>query len=73
VQRQQPEAAVVHLDVELIDRLVTREDLGEERRVPGDEALDRRAYALLGQAAHLEQPPLQGLEFLPEMRYLSLH
>ena len=73
VQRQQPEAPVVHLDVELVDRLVAEQDLAEERRVPGNQALDRRAHALLGQAAHLQQPALQGLELLTEMRYLSLH
>jgi len=73
VQGQQAEAAVVDFDVELIDRLVAVQDLGELRRVPGDEALDRRAHALLGQAAHFKQPALQGLEFLTEMRYLSLH
>ena len=41
--------------------------------VARDEALDGGAHALLGQPAHLEQPALQRLELLLEMRYLSFH
>ena len=38
-----------------------------------DQPLHGRADALLGQAAHLEQPALQRLELLLEMWYGSLH
>ncbi len=35
--------------------------------------LDGGAHALLGQAAHFEQPALQRLELLAEVRNLALH
>ena len=67
VQREQLEAAVVDLDVELIDRLIPREDAVHARGVALDERPHRRADAILGEAAHLEQPRLELGELLLEM------
>ena len=71
VERQQREAAVVDLDVELVDRLVAAHHLVDERRVPRDQPAHGRAHPLLGQAAHLEQPRLERLELLLEMSYTA--
>jgi hypothetical protein len=67
VQRQQAEAAVVDLDVQLVDRLVAAQHQVDERRVARDEPLDRRAHPLLRQAAHLQEAALQRLELFPEV------
>jgi len=57
VQREQLEAAVVHLDVQLVDRLVAVEHAVDGRDVAADQPVHRGADALLREAAHLEQPP----------------
>ena len=67
VQREQLEAAVVDLDVELIDRLIPREDAVHARGVALDERPHRRADAILGEAAHLEQPRLELFQFFLKM------
>ena len=73
MERQQPEAAVVHLDVQLVDRLVAEEHLLEEGWFARNEALNSRAHTFLGQPAHFEQTPLQCFELLPEVRYWPFH
>ena len=69
MEREQLEAAVVDLDMKLVDRFVTVEHPVDRRDVPADEALHGRPHALLGQAAHLEQPSLECFELLLEMAY----
>ena len=56
MQRQQLQAAVVDLDVQLVDRLVAVEHALDELVVALGQSLDGAADALLRQAAHLEQP-----------------
>ena len=74
MERQQPEAAVVNLDVQLIDRLVAEQHLVDERP---DRACTRPvkggAHALLGQPAHFEQPALERFELLAEVGDLAFH
>jgi hypothetical protein len=73
VQRQQLDAAAVDLDVQLVDRRVAGEHLVDERPIAVDEAGDRRAHALLGEAAHLEQPRLELAQLLLEVRNRVRH
>ena len=67
MQRQQLHAAAVDLDVELVDRRVAGEDLLDEREVAVDERLDGGSDAVLRQAAHLEQPRLELIQFILEV------
>ena len=68
MQRQQREAAVVDLDVQLVDRAVAGQHAVDDRRVALDQALDRRAHVFLGEPAHLEQPRLELLELFLKVR-----
>ena len=68
VQREQLEAAVVDLDVQLVDRPVAVEHARDRVGIAPDEAVDRGAHAVLGKTAHLEQPRLQLLELVLKMR-----
>ena len=69
VQRQQLEAAAVDLDVQLVDRTVAGEhavdDSGASRST---RPLDRRADAVLGQPAHLEQARLELFQLFLKVR-----
>ncbi len=67
VERQQREAAVVDLDVQRVERLVAGEHALDQLAVAVDQALDREAHLLLGQAAHLEQAGLELLELFLKM------
>ena len=74
VQRQQLEAAVVDFDVQLVDGTVA----GEHARRPparsrSTSACDGRAHAVLGEAAHFEQPRLELFELLLEVGWLHRH
>ena len=73
VQRQQLHAAAVDLDVELVDRRVAAEDLLDERQVAVDQRLDGGSHAVLRQAAHLEQPGLELIQLLLEVRNVGRH
>ena len=73
VQRQQLQHAVVDLDVELVDRLVAGQHRFDEAEVALGQALDGMAHALLGQAAHLEQPGPEDLEFLLQVSDEAFH
>ncbi len=64
IEREQPEAPIVDVDVQAVDRLVAGEHGIELRHVARDEPLDRRAHAFFGEAAHLEQPALERFELL---------
>jgi hypothetical protein len=72
MQRQQLEAAVVDLDVELVDGGVAGEHAFERAGVAPDEAVERRAQALLGQATHLEEPRLELVQFFLEVSHVLL-
>ena len=72
VQRQQLEAAAVDLDVQLVDRRVAGEHAVDEGAVALDQPLDRRAHAVLGQAAHFEQPGLELFELFLKVRYQTV-
>ena len=67
VERQQREAAVVDVDVELVQRLVAPHDPIDDHGVAAHEALHGGADALLRKAAHLEQARLEPLELLLEV------
>ena len=67
MQRQQLEAQVVDLDVQLVDRHVAVEHLVDEIAVALDQPLHRRAHALFREPAHGEQPLFQRAELLLEM------
>ena len=69
MQRQQLEAAVVDFNVQLVDGAVAVEHPRHSLRVPPHEAVDRRADAILRQAAHFEQSRLQLFELFLEMTY----
>ena len=74
VQGQQLEAAVVDLDVQLVDRLVARRARASTSvGVALDEAAHGHADALLGEAAHLEQPLLQRPELFLEVPDDAFH
>ncbi len=65
MQRQQLEAAVVDLDVQVVDRLVADEHVRRPARGHArSEAGDGLAHALFRQPAHREQPLLQRVELL---------
>jgi hypothetical protein len=68
VERQQAEAAVVDVDVQAIDRLVAGKHRVEQLVIAGDQPFDRGAHAFFGEAAHLEQPPLERFELLWKCR-----
>jgi hypothetical protein len=73
MQRQQPETAVIDLDVELIDRLIPRQNLVDDGRVALHESVQGKAHALFGKAAHLEQPALKRFELFSEVWDLAIH
>ncbi len=69
IEGQQCEAAAVDLDMELVDRRVAGEHVLHDRGVARDQPLDGGPHAVLGEAAHFQQPPFEMLEFLLKMRY----
>ena len=71
VQRQQLEAAVVDLDVQLVDRRVADQHLFDERVVAIDQGAHGRPRPVLGEAAHLEQPCLELFELVLKMRRVT--
>ena len=73
VERQQSEAAVVHVDMQAVDRLVAGQHGVEQPRVACDEPFDGRAHPLLGESAHLEEATLQRLELFLKMTYRLFH
>jgi hypothetical protein len=73
VECQQAEAAVVDVDVQAVDRFVAGEHGVEQRMIAGDKPLDGRAHPFFGEAAHLEQPPLERFELLLEMPNSLFH
>ena len=73
VERQQLEAAIVQLDVEIVDRLVAGQHGLQRLGVALDDRHDGDAHPFLGQAAHCQQPLLQRLELLLEMPDDSFH
>jgi len=73
VQREQLEAAVVDLDVQIIDRLVAIEHPVDHLDVAARQPVHGGADALLGQAAHLEQSALEHFKLLLEVTDDSLH
>jgi hypothetical protein len=72
MQRQQHEAAVVDFDVQRVERPVAPHHALEQRPIPLDEPLDRKAHLLFSEAAHFEQPRLALLELFAEMRHHPL-
>ena len=68
VQRQELEAAAVDLDVQLVDRRVAGQHAVDDGRVALDESADGRADAVLGEAAHFEQPCLELFELFLKVR-----
>ncbi len=72
MERQQLEAAVVDLDVQLVDRLVAGEH-ALDRDVALDEPLDGAAHPFFGQPAHLEQPRLELVELFLEVATDAFH
>ena len=73
VQRQQLEAAVVHLHVQVVDRLVAGDHRVERGEVAVHQAAHRFAHPLLGQAAHRQHPLLERIEVVLEMPKHLLH
>ena len=74
VQRQQLEAAVVDLDVQVVDRLVADEHVLDQRRSRASaRPRDGLAHALLGQPAHGEQPLLQRFELFLKVSGDAFH
>ena len=67
VEREQPEAAAVDLDVQLIDRFVAGKDLVSGLDVPFGHGLEGQPETLFGKAAHEEQPCLELFEFFLEV------
>ena len=68
VERQQLEAAVVDLDVQLVDGRVAAEHALDRRHVAVDQAAHGQPQAVLGQSAHFEQAGLELLELLLKVR-----
>jgi hypothetical protein len=73
MERQQREAAPIDLDVQPVDRVVSGQDVVDERHVPLDQRLDREADFFLGETAHLEQARLERVELLVKMRGSAFH
>ena len=73
VQREQPEAAVVDLDVQLVDRLVADQHGLDLVEIALGQTVHRSAHALLGEPAHLEQPRREQLELVLEMSCGAFH
>jgi len=73
MQGEQFDATVVDLDVKLVDVGVSPEDPIDDGEVALDDALDRQLQAIFRKAAHLEQPPLQFVEFILKVPGVSFH
>jgi hypothetical protein len=73
IQRQQPEAAVVDFDVELIERFVTSDDAIDQDDVARHQPVDRHAYPFFREAAHLEQAGLHHVQFFLKVANGSIH
>ena len=69
VQRQQLDAALVDLDVQVVEWLVARLHARREVGVALHQRGRHQAHLLLGDAAHHEQPLLQRVEVLLHLRH----
>ena len=72
VERQQLEAAVVDLDVQLVDGRVAAEHALDQSRVALDQPAHGQPHAVLGQAAHFEQAGLELFELFLKVRDVTL-
>ena len=54
--------------MQLVDRTIAAEHSFDERGIPFDECLHRRAHLLFRQATHLQQTRLELLQFFLEVR-----
>lgn len=73
VQRQQLEATVVDFDMHLVDRLVAGDDVGDRLTIPVDEPVHGQTDALLGHAAHQQQPLFELRELFREVSWILRH
>jgi hypothetical protein len=72
VERQQLEAAVVDLDVELVDGGIAAEHALNQGSIAVDQAPHREAHAFLGQAAHFEQTGFDMIEFVLKVANMAV-
>ena len=73
MQRQEREASLVDLDLQLVDSGISGDDLNQRLVVPLDQPAHRPAQALFGEAAHRQQPSFQFFQFLDEVTALLIH
>ena len=73
IERQHAEAALVDLDVQLVDRLVSTDDPFGHLQITRHQSLDGGAHALFREPAHLQQLDLERAKLLLEMPYGSIH
>jgi len=72
-QREELEAAVVDFDVQLVDRLVAADHIGDELGVACRQACDGLSEPLFGEPAHVEQSTHEGIEFFREVPRILPH
>jgi hypothetical protein len=63
MEGKQLDAPIIDLDVKFVDIGVSAQDPVDKGQVAIDDPLDRQLQAILCEAAHLEQPSLQLIEF----------
>ena len=72
MQREQLEAPLVDFDVQSVDRIVAGQHLLGPRVIAVDQRLHRGAHLLLGGAGHHQQPLLEVVEIILEVRHRPL-
>jgi hypothetical protein len=73
MQREQFEAAVVDVYVQLVDIGVAAQHRIDQSLFALDQAADGEPEAVFGQSAHFEQPSLEFVEFVLKVSNVAFH